>query len=281
MARRRWQPRAGRHDGVLAAVWGVGGPISQGGGITPAEAAAVLDDVASRAGRVELRLRHDADEAWLSEARQFEIEKIGRYVLDLAGGFDEVWQKRFRGTARTAVRKAERSGLDVEVDRSGRLLDVFYDLYEKSVPRWGAGREPLWLTRRRVNWVNPTSPSHLALIAGHFGNDCATWVAWCEGEPVAAIIVLSSGSQAQYRWGAMDKEGANPVRANELLHRLASRRPAARVTATTTWVGHTRDHRWPGSRRNSGPLCISTISSWQRDLRYTSRAGFRPTLPGR
>jgi hypothetical protein len=42
----------------------------------------------------------------------------------------------FRGTARTAVRKAERSGLDIEVDRSGRLLPVFCDLYEKCIQRW-------------------------------------------------------------------------------------------------------------------------------------------------
>ena len=87
----------GRHDGVLAVGRGVGGPISQGGGITPAEAAAVLDDVASRGQmHAKITLRHDADEAWLSEARQYRIEKSGCYVLDLAGGFDEVWQKRFR-----------------------------------------------------------------------------------------------------------------------------------------------------------------------------------------
>jgi len=221
MARRRWQPRQVAMMASWPRVWGVGGPITTGGGISPAEAAAVLDDVAGRASRVELRLRHDADEAWVKEARRYRIERIGRYVLDLAGGFDEVWKHRFRGTARTAVRKAERSGLEVEVDRSGQLLGVFYDLYEKSMPRWGAGHEPLWLTRRRVNWVNPTSPSHLALIAGHFGEGCATWVASAKGEPVAAIIVLSTGAQVQYRWGAMDKEGANPVRANELLHRLA------------------------------------------------------------
>jgi len=221
MARRRGQPHQVAMMASWPRAWGVGGPLTTGGGITAAEAAAVLDDVAGRASRVELRLRHDADEAWVKEARRYRIERIGRYVLDLAGGFDEVWKHRFRGTARTAVRKAERSGLEVEVDRSGQLLGVFYDLYEKSMPRWGAGHEPLWLTRRRVNWVNPTSPSHLALIAGHFGEGCATWVASAKGEPVAAIIVLSTGAQVQYRWGAMDKEGANPVRANELLHRLA------------------------------------------------------------
>lgn len=184
----------------------------------------MLSDVAGRGWlAAAIRLRHDADPAWLSEARQFQVEESGRYVLDIAGGFDHVWQHKFRGTARTAVRKAERSSLDIEVDRSGRLLGVFYDLHEKSMRRWSAmhKNEPLWLTRLRMSWVNPTTPAQLALVAEHFGEACATWVARVEGEPVAAIIVLRSGAYASYWRGAMDKEGATPVRANELLHRLA------------------------------------------------------------
>jgi Acetyltransferase (GNAT) domain len=203
-------------------VWGVGGPISSEGRITSTEAAAVLSDVARR-GRLAaaIRLRHDADEAWLQAAGRFQVEESGRYVLDLSGGFDDVWQNKFRGTARTAMRKAERSDLEVEVDRTGRLLDVFFELYEKTVPRWTSIRhEPLWLTRARANWINPTSRHHLALVASHFGKGCATWVARSKGRPVAAVVVLSSGAYVQYRWGAMDKEGANPVRANEWLHRL-------------------------------------------------------------
>jgi hypothetical protein len=184
----------------------------------------VLADVAGRGPlATEIRLRHDADRTWLSEARQFRVDKAGTYVLDLQGGFDRVWQHRFRGTARTAVRKAERSGLDVEVDRSGRLLGVFHDLYEKSLRRWSAKqqREPLWLTRWRAAWISPTSPARLALIAEHFGENCATWMARSKGQPVAAIIVLRSGAYAKYWRGAMDSEGATPVRANEFLHRLA------------------------------------------------------------
>ena len=224
MARRRWQPRQVAMMASWPRVWGVGGPISQGGGITPAEAAAVLDDVASRGQmHAKITLRHDADEAWLSEARQYRIEKSGCYVLDLAGGFDEVWQKRFRGSVRTAARKAERSGVDVEVDRSGRLLGVFSDLYERSIRRWAAQQQhvPSWVTRWRMNWVNPTSPDNLALVARHFGEGCATWVARVKGEPVAAIIVLSSGAYAKGWRRAMDKELAAPVQANELLDRLS------------------------------------------------------------
>ena len=223
MARRRRQPSQATAVASWPQVWGIGGPITQGGKVSPAEAAVVLGDVARRGTlAAAITLRHDADKAWLSQARQFHVEEHGCCVVDLAGGFDQVWQHSFRSSTRRAVRKAERSGLEVEVDRSGRLLDVFYDLYQKSLVRWAAAQhEPLWFTRLRMNRVSYTTPRHLALVARHFGADCATWVAWYKGQPAAANIILRSGAYAKYWRGAMDKEIAAPVRANDLLHRLA------------------------------------------------------------
>ena len=220
LARRRRQPTA---VASWPQVWGIGGPITQGGKVSPVEAAVVLRDVARRGTlAAAITLRHDADKAWLGQARQFHVEERGSYVVDLAGGFGEVWQLRFRSSTRRAVLKAERSGLEVEIDRSGRLLDVFYDLYQKSLSRWAAAqREPLWFTRLRMNRVSYTTPGHLALVARHFGADCATWVAWYKGQPAAANIILQSGAYVKYWRGAMDKEIAAPVRANDLLHRLA------------------------------------------------------------
>jgi Acetyltransferase (GNAT) domain len=202
------------------AVWGVGGPIG-GGQISPAEAAAILRDVAGRGTlSARIQLRHGADHSWLAGAAGFQVEQHACHVLDLAGGFGEVWSGRFRGTARTAIRKAERADLDIEVDRSGRLLPAFGELYEKSIHRWAAMQhEPPWLTRWRT--VRATSPGMLALVARQFGDNCAVWLARSAGVPVAAIIVLRSGSYAKYWRGAMDKTLANQVRANEYLHRLA------------------------------------------------------------
>jgi hypothetical protein len=202
-------------------VWSVCGPISRGGQVSTAEAAAVLADLARQGTLVaEIRLRHGASDAWLSEARQYRIEEHGCHVLDLAGGFSQVWAHKFRGTARNAVRKAERSGLEVEVDRSGQLLPVFRELYEKSIERWAAMQhEPLSLARWRTIRANP--PWMLAAVSQHFGKDCGIWVARSRGVPVAVIIVVQSGTYAKYWRGAMDKELATPVRANELLHSLA------------------------------------------------------------
>jgi hypothetical protein len=200
--------------------WGVGGPICQDGRVSVAEAAAVLADLAGGTLAAEVRLPEGADDAWLTAARGYQVEERGVHMLDLAGGFGEIWSHRFRGTARTAVRKAQRAGLEVEVDRSGQALGVFFELYEKSIQRWAAMQhEPVVLTRWRT--IRATSPKMLAAVSRHFGKDCEIWVARAKGAPIAAIVVLRSGQNAKYWRGAMDKELATPVRANEYLHSLA------------------------------------------------------------
>jgi hypothetical protein len=162
-------------------------------------------------------------------------------MLDLTGGFSEVWTHRFRGTARTAVRKAERSSLEVEVNRTGQLLAVFCDLYEKSIEHWSARQhEPLRLTRWRT--LRATPPKMVAAVSQRFGKDCGIWVARSKGIPVAAIIVLQSGTQAKYWRAAMDQELATPVRANDLLHSLAIEQ-ACRDGCRYYDMGHSR----PGS----------------------------------
>jgi hypothetical protein len=201
--------------------WGVGGPIAEGGRVSPEEAAAVLAGAARRGGlAAQIQFRPEAGDAWLGQPGRFTTEHLACHVLELDGGFGQVWQHRFRGTARTAVRKAERSGLEIETGTSGRFLPVFTELYEKSIRRWAEKqREPLWLSRWRTN--RATSAQMMALVAWHFGADCEVWVARSLGIPVAAIIVLRSGGYAKYWRGAMDSALASPVRANDLLHRCA------------------------------------------------------------
>jgi hypothetical protein len=222
LARRRGGPRQTASLGSWPRVWGVGGPICPAGQVTPDEAVAVLADVAGRgAPAAQITLRHDADPTWVSQAHQFGVQERGSYVLDLDGGFAHVWARKFRGNFRAAVRKAERSDVDVEVDRSGKLLGVFYDLYQESLRRKAAElHEPLWLTRLWMSRVSPTSRRQLTTVARCFGEDCAVWVARSQGQPVAALIALRAGRYAKGWRVAVLKEAATPVRASELLHRL-------------------------------------------------------------
>jgi GNAT acetyltransferase-like protein len=223
LARRRGQPPLAAVVASWPQEWSVGGPICSDGRVSLAEAAAVLTDVAQR-GPLEARvtLRYNADRAWLEAAAgQFEVSRYGCYVLDLDGGFEHVWQYKFRRVARKAVRKAERSGLDVEVDRSGRLVGVVRELYEKWIRARAARQgQPVWLTRMRMSRIAPTSLPHMKLVAEHFGKDCATWVARSKGQPVAAMIVLRFGTYVQPWRLAEDGDLAHPVAASEYLHRL-------------------------------------------------------------
>jgi lipid II:glycine glycyltransferase (peptidoglycan interpeptide bridge formation enzyme) len=67
-------------------------------------------------------------------------------------------------------------------------------------------------------------------------------VARSGGAPVAAMIVVRAGEHAKYWRGAMDKELAGKLRANDLLHRLAIE-DACDAGCATYDMGHTR----PGS----------------------------------
>jgi hypothetical protein len=212
----RWAPA-----GSWPFDWGIGGPVTSAG-FGPAHARQVLEDLARRpAVRTGVRLNPLSAELWHEVAAPwFSEQEHTTYVVDLAGGFEQVWASRFRGSVRRGVRKAERSGVEVEVDHTGRLIPVFYRLYEQSIERWARqSNEPLALARLRARRANPERK--FATVAARLGQACVTWVAWTAGEPAASIIVLRSGAQAKYWRGAMNHTLAAPVRANDLLHRLA------------------------------------------------------------
>jgi hypothetical protein len=202
--------------------WGVGGVVTGGEPISRAEVGAVFHDLASRPVlRTRIRLAARTGQEWTATApRGFTTVDHADYILDLDGGFNEVWERRFRSSARRAFRKASRAAIEVEVDRTGRLVPAFYHLYEQSVVRWAHEQhEPLALARRRA--VRANSRRKFATVASRLGAACAIWMAWQAGEPVAAIVVLRHGGHAKYWRGAMDQERATPVRANNLLHGLA------------------------------------------------------------
>src|SRR5438128_1783366 len=55
------------------------------------------------------------------------VPRLG-HMLDLDGGFDHVWRKRFKGSARTGARKAERNGVEVECAPTRRLVPDTYQI---------------------------------------------------------------------------------------------------------------------------------------------------------
>jgi hypothetical protein len=199
--------------------WGIGGLLSERPP-RPAEVSAVVSDLAADpALRTCIRPNPLHAELWASVRPPAPVSIPRRaHVLDLRGGADEIW-RGFHQSARRGVRKAERAGLEVERDVSGRLVPVFHRLLQTSIERWAAQQhEPLPLARLRASRRDPLEK--FERLAASLGEAMCVWVAWKEGNPVASTIVLR-GANASYTRGAMDKSLAGPTHANDLLHWLA------------------------------------------------------------
>ncbi|HEX9013960.1 MAG TPA: GNAT family N-acetyltransferase [Anaerolineaceae bacterium] len=200
--------------------WGIGGLISDRP-LQKEHIHAVLRDLkGSRTMRTAIRPNPMLGDLWKT-GRPSGVLPLPRlaHTLDLEGGFKQVWEKRFASYTRTKVRKAEKSGLMIESDTTGRLIPAFYHLLNQSVNRWaGKQNEPVSLARWRANRRDPLSK--LELIAERMGDRCVVWMAWSQGQPAAAIIVLK-GKNAHSIRGAMNKELAGPTEANTLIQSMA------------------------------------------------------------
>ena len=208
-------------QGSLPPGWGTGGVLSDGP-LSPSDVSAVFADLQSdrRVLRTLVQTGPRAGSVWDVGAPPG-VKPIFRrgHVLQLGSGFDRVWSKNFAGTARTAVRKAEKAGVEVAHDMTGALIPEFLALRRISVERWARQQhEPLALARWRSGRRDPAG--RLQAMSDAVPGGFHLYLARHEGRAVAGIVVLRARA-ASYIQGAMDKELAGPVRANYLLHRLA------------------------------------------------------------
>jgi hypothetical protein len=213
---RRGLPHALALQGSFPPAWGVGGLVSADP-LRVAEVAAVASDLASlRAARTVVRPGPLQAPLWDAARRARCVATPRRaHALDLHGGFGTVWTQRFSGNARTSVRRAEKSGVTVESDTTGRLVPVYYGLYLDSLDRWASRQhEPRllaqWRGRRRDGLQKLTT------IARVLGDACRVWVAWHQGRAIAATVVLTAGN-ASYTRGAMCSDIPPGVTPNDLL----------------------------------------------------------------
>jgi GNAT acetyltransferase-like protein len=206
--------------------WGLGadasGLLGEGGPASPRQTRALIQEIRRHPGlRTRIMVGGDDASIWASVASStIHSTTLTAQVLDLRGGFSAVWSERFTSKVRSNSRKAERRGVVVESDNTGRLVPVFDVLYRSSVDRWARERgHPLSLMRWRAQRRDPQSK--FATVARRMGERCTVWIAWRGGEPLAGILVLTRGPRATYWRGAMNKELTRGTGANELLHRYA------------------------------------------------------------
>ncbi|HVE25333.1 MAG TPA: GNAT family N-acetyltransferase [Sporichthya sp.] len=202
----------------LPFVWGFGGLVTGGTGQSAAEIASVLDDLTALPTiRLRVAMTPGVPAAWTSAlAGRFpRLDERTVHLLDLPASADELL-RGYSVNRRKAVRRAERRGVEIEVDRTGRRLDVFYELYDASIERWAAEQhEPLALCRWRNHRAN--SRAKLATVARVLGERCAVWTAWVEGRPAAASIVLTNGEYVTAWKSAANIREFGPTCAVDLL----------------------------------------------------------------
>jgi CelD/BcsL family acetyltransferase involved in cellulose biosynthesis len=204
----------------LPAPWGTGGLVASGGDLRPADVAAVWRDVRAQPGmRVRIRPEHAAVDAWhaAERPRGVRVEQQVKAVVDLRGGFDQVW-RRFKGSARTAIRKAERADLQVESGCTPDLAREYHRLYLQ----WNEDRArerglPVPVMVRRAERAEPLQK--FLSVSRHLGPACRFWLVRHEGRAVAAAITLVHGDHATYWRSFSDKTAAGPLSANNLLQK--------------------------------------------------------------
>jgi Acetyltransferase (GNAT) domain len=192
--------------------WGMGGVI--GRGPDPEVLQAVLVDLrATRSQRISIRPDPRRFSEWSSEAASVTLVKRRAHVIDLTGGADAV-MRRMHGSARQGVKVAGRSGVRIEVDRTGELLDQYYGLYLLSVDRWADHQhEPQPLARWRARRRDPLTK--LRAISESMGKAFVITMAYVDNEPAYGSITLL-GQTAHYTRGAMDIGRVGRTRAGDL-----------------------------------------------------------------
>lgn len=219
LVRRPWLPAPLAVASSLPYGWGFGGLVAAGA-VTREDAALVLRDLAGRAGLLtSLRPNPVTAGAWASAAPAG-VGRLPRlaHVTDLAGGFERVWGERVPNRTRKLARRAERAGITVECDTTGRLVPMFYELYLQSVERW-ARQSGQSVARARARARRGEPLRKLRRVARRLGEACRVWVAWLDGQPAAASIVLLHGANANDWRAAMNIDLARPTQANYLLLR--------------------------------------------------------------
>jgi Acetyltransferase (GNAT) domain len=209
-------------DDGLPPRWGYGDLLATGG-VRPCDVRLVLTDLMRRRGA--LRTRLAVNYGNLDQWRESDVPGVSCrpgvvHVLDLEGGFGRIWERRFSKTVRTAVRKAEKSGVTVQRSTKGELTSLFYDVYRG----WAADRArhsgmPLRLATAVAERREPLRV--FEAVAAELGAECRQWVAWHAGEPIAVAITLVHGNHAASWRGYGRKDVAGPLRANNLLDRVA------------------------------------------------------------
>jgi len=129
-------------------------------------------------------------------------ERFYGHKLDLTAGIEKV-AARFQSSVGRAIRKAEKSGLTVEVTKSGEAMVDFYRLHERTRRRHGLPPQPFSFFRSIQKEI---IDADLGFIV----------VAKQAMTPIAAAVFFHSGEEALFKFGASNEKNQQ-LRGNNLV----------------------------------------------------------------
>ena len=112
------------------------------------------------------------------------------HTLGLAKTADEMFA-RFKPELRTAIRKAEKCGLQVEIGSGRRLLDEFLMLHQRTRRRQGIPMQPLRFFGQLQECILDKDGGMVA-------------IARFEEKPIAGAVFLHTGEKSVFKYGASD-----------------------------------------------------------------------------
>jgi hypothetical protein len=114
------------------------------------------------------------------------------HILDLTQGEEAIWRD-MKGPCRTAIRKAEKSGVTLRFEEGQEFLDRYYEMAEALYDRKGQA-------------VHSVKPFYAALLGGPMREKARLAVASLDGKDIAAAICLHYKGAAHYWDGVSDKD---------------------------------------------------------------------------
>jgi GNAT acetyltransferase-like protein len=193
--------------------WGFGGVLAQGR-VTSEDVETVVVDIRNRRERTIVRPGPLTGAAWATVPARVRV-RHDVHVVDLEEGIEGWWRRLSSGT-RYKVRRAERKGVSVEWDSTGRLIPTAWDLYL----RWASNRErasgvPPALAAAKAE-PNESLPQ-FAAVAEALGSRSRLGLASIGDTPVAYMIMLLNGAHAHYWRGHSDHTLTRGAYPNHLL----------------------------------------------------------------
>jgi len=144
-------------------------------------------DIASQANAKRFVVQ-DTRQTWPADLRT--TTDHVHWIVDVSMGLDELWEG-LDGNIRRQVRIARRNGLTAEIDRTGKCLGEFYDVFCRCTHQFGTpvfGRD------------------FLEHIVKSFPNGFNIAVVRQEGQPIGGYFQLQMGHTIYGMWGATLRE---------------------------------------------------------------------------